>query len=137
MDNFERLPYTEMPMEICKSLRVGNLVFMSGIEAVDYRQGGRIPDTIEEQMEVVVHKMQDTLAQTGLSLANMVKHTIYMRQGAAHPHRVIELFHQECYKHAPELKDYPSTGTLVIVVGMVLDEFMIEIDATAALSEEK
>jgi enamine deaminase RidA (YjgF/YER057c/UK114 family) len=112
---------------------VGNLIFCSGIEAVDYRNGGKIPETIEEQVDVVAYKINDTLALSGHSLGNMVKHTIYLKKGAADPKYVIALFHQACHKYAPSLKEYPSTGTLVVIEQLVLKEFMLEVDVIAAL----
>ena len=134
MDNFERLPYTESQMDICKTLRVGNLVFMSGTEALDLKTGA-IPKTIEEQVAAVVGKMSDTLSQIGLTLANMVKHTIYMKKDTVPPIKVLELFHKECYKYAPDLKTHPSTGTIVVIDSLVIEDFMLEVDAIAAIPD--
>ena len=135
MDNFKRIPYTEAQMDICKTLQVGNIVFMSGTEALDYSKNATVAGTIEEQVAVIVFKMNDTLVRHGLTLANMVKHTIYLKKGAAEPIRVLELFHSECYKYAPDLRTHPSTGTIVVVEGLVIEEFMLEVDAIAAIPE--
>jgi len=122
-------------MDICKTLQVGNIVFMSGTEALDYSKNATVAGTIEEQVAVIVFKMNDTLVRHGLTLANMVKHTIYLKKGAAEPIRVLELFHSECYKYAPDLRTHPSTGTIVVVEGLVIEEFMLEVDAIAAIPE--
>ena len=132
MDNFKRVLYTGAHTEICETVQVGNIVFMSGTEALD---NGTVAGTIEEQVAVVVSKMNDALVRCGLTLANMVSHTIYLKKGAAEPIQVLQLFHNECYKYAPDLKTHPSTGTIVVVERLVIEEFMLEIGAIAAIPQ--
>ncbi len=132
MDNFQRTFYTGMQMDISKTLRVGNIVFMSGTEAMDPSQGGKVPEDTFKQIEVVVRKMNEALVEIGLSLENLVKHTIYMTKGSADPIQVIRKFHDECYKYAPGLKTRPSTGTLAVIDGLAVPTFKVEVDAVAA-----
>jgi enamine deaminase RidA (YjgF/YER057c/UK114 family) len=121
-----------MQMDICKTLTVGKLIFLSGTEAMDYSKGGAVPEDINKQIEVVVKKMNDALKELGLSIGNMIKHTIYMKKGSADPINVIRKFHEECYRYAPSLKEKPSTGTLAVVDGLAVDSFKVEVDAIAA-----
>jgi enamine deaminase RidA (YjgF/YER057c/UK114 family) len=132
MDNYHRTYYKEMQMDISKTLTVGKLVFLSGTEAMDFSKGGAVPEDINEQIEVVVGKMNAALEEIGLSIENMIKHTIYMKKGAANPVDVIQKFHQECYRLGPGLKEKPSTGTLAVVEGLAVDTFKVEVDAIAA-----
>ena len=132
MDNFKRTFYEGMQMDIAKTLRVGNLVFLSGTEAMDIKKGGAVPEDTFEQVEVLVRKMHETLQEIGLTLESMVKHTIYMTKGSANPVEVIRKFHDECYKYAPGLKERPSTGTLTVVEGLAVPSFKVEVDAIAA-----
>jgi enamine deaminase RidA (YjgF/YER057c/UK114 family) len=112
---------------------VGKLVFLSGTEAMAIENGKTVvPEDVLKQTEVVVKKMNDTLKEIGLSIENMVKHTIYMKKGAADPVEVIGKFHKECYRYGPGLKKRPSTGTLVVVEGLAVEAFKIEVDAIAA-----
>jgi len=136
MDNFQRTFFEGMQMDIAKTLRVGNIVFLSGTEAMDPQNGGKVPEDMDEQIKVVVRKMNDTLKEIGLSLENMVKHTIYMTKGAADPVDVIRKFHDECYKYAPGLRKRPSTGTLAVVEGLAVKTFKIEVDAIAAYPDQ-
>lgn len=133
-DSFKRTFFTEMPgMDIAKTLTVGKLVFMSGTEAMQFKDGKpSIPTDMNGQIEVIVRKMNDALKEIGLTVGNLVKHTIYMKKGAADPTQVIRKFHDECYKYAPELRKKPGTGTLAIVEGLTVDSFLIEVDAIAA-----
>jgi enamine deaminase RidA (YjgF/YER057c/UK114 family) len=132
MDKFHRTYFEGMQMDICKTLTVGKLVFLSGTEAMDFDKGGSVPEDISEQIKVVVKKMNAALEELGLSIGNMIKHTIYMKKGAADPVSVIQMFHQECYSYAPSLKEKPSTGTLAVVDGLAVDTFKVEVDAIAA-----
>jgi enamine deaminase RidA (YjgF/YER057c/UK114 family) len=132
MDNFHRTFFEGMQMDICKTLTVGKLVFLSGTEAMDYEKGGAVAEDISEQIKVVVKKMNAALEEIGLSIGNMIKHTIYMKKGSADPVSVIQMFHQECYALAPSLKEKPSTGTLAVVDGLAVDTFKVEVDAIAA-----
>ena len=73
MDTFRRTRYPEMPgMDICKTLTVGNIVFMSGTEAMDFEKGGAVDDDPMVQVEVIVRKMNAALEEIGLNIGNMV-----------------------------------------------------------------
>lgn len=132
MDNYHRTYYEGMQMDICKTLTVGKLVFLSGTEAMDFEKGGAVVEDTSEQIEVVVKKMNAALEELGLSIGNMIKHTIYMKKGSADPVAVIQKFHEECHRYAPGLKEKPSTGTLAVVEGLAVDTFKVEVDAIAA-----
>lgn len=137
LDTFKRTLFTEMPgMDIAKTVTVGNLVFVSGTEALQFKDGKMsVPPDMNGQIEVVVRKMNDTLKELGLSVGNLVKHTIYMKKGSADPSQVIRKFHDECYKYAPGLRQRPGTGTLAVVEALTVDSFLIEVDAIAAFPE--
>jgi enamine deaminase RidA (YjgF/YER057c/UK114 family) len=132
MDNFKRTYYSGISMDICKTLTVGKLIFLSGTEAMDFEKGGAVDKDVFVQIEVVVSKMNAALEELGLSIGNMVKHTIYLKKGAADPVKVIRKFHDECYRYAPSLKEKPGTGTLAVVEGLATDAFKVEVDAIAA-----
>ncbi|OGN88430.1 MAG: hypothetical protein A2158_01050 [Chloroflexi bacterium RBG_13_46_14] len=132
MDTFHRTFYEGMQMDICKTLTVGKLVFLSGTEAMDSSKGGAVAEDINTQIEVVVRKMNESLEELGLSIGNMIKHTIYMKKGSADPVSVIQKFHEECYRYAPGLKERPCTGTLAVIDGLAVDTFKVEVDAIAA-----
>ena len=137
MDNYHRTYFQGMQMDISKTLTVGKLIFMSGTEALEIDEKGNrtIADDIFEQIEVVVRKMNDTLQELGLSIGNMIKHTIYLKKGTADPVKVIRKFHVECYRYAPSLREKPSTGTLAVVEALAIDAFKVEIDAIATYSD--
>lgn len=133
MDNFRRTGYKDMAMDIANTLTVGKIVFLSGTEALTIVNGESVvAEDVFEQTEVVVRKMNATLVEIGLSIENMVKHTIYLKKGSADPVDIIRKFHDECYKYGPGLRERPSTGTLTVVEGLAVPTFKIEVDAIAA-----
>lgn len=132
MDNYKRTYYEGMSMDICKTLTVGKLVFMSGTEAMDMDNNQSVPEDLTAQIKVVVRKMNTALEEVGLNIGNMIKHTIYMTKGAGDPIDVITMFHEECRRYAPGLKEKPSTGTLAVIDQLAVKSFKIEVDAIAA-----
>jgi enamine deaminase RidA (YjgF/YER057c/UK114 family) len=134
MDNFKRTGYQDMEMDIANTLTVGNIVFLSGTEAMTMVDGQSVvPEDVFEQTEVVVRKMNASLVEIGLTIENMVKHTIYLKKDSANPVDIIRKFHDECYKYGPGLREKPSTGTLVVVEGLAVPTFKIEVDSIAAI----
>jgi enamine deaminase RidA (YjgF/YER057c/UK114 family) len=118
-------------------VRVGNLVFMSGTEAMDFKDGKvYVAEDMSEQIKTVVRKMDETLKEIGLSLDAMVKHIIFMKKGSANPIDVISQFHAACYKYAPGLRERPSTGTIVVIESLVTPAFKIEVEAVAAYPDK-
>lgn len=126
---FKRVPFTYGPPEISESLEIKPFVFTAGTEAMDFQHGTLRP-TIEEQVDDIVGKLESGLKRAGLGVGDMISHNLYVRKGTD-PDKVIELFHAATHKLAPQLKQDPSVGTLVIVDGMAADGFLLEMDAVA------
>ena len=128
-DAFERVPFTFGPKEISETIGDHEIVFTSGLEAMDFEHGKLVP-TIDEQIVVIVGKLHAALAKKGLDVGHMISHNLYVTKGTD-PIRVITKFHEEARKYSPSLKDSPSVGTLVVVDGMAVPGFLLEIDAVA------
>jgi enamine deaminase RidA (YjgF/YER057c/UK114 family) len=128
-DSFERVPFTFGPKEISETIGDNEIVFTSGLEAMDFEHGSLVP-TIDEQIVVIVGKLHAALEKKGLDVGNMISHNLYVTKGTD-PIRVITKFHEEARKYSPSLKDSPSVGTLVVVDGMAVPGFLLEMDAVA------
>lgn len=126
---FGRKPFTFGPKEIVETIDDDTLIFTSGLEAMDFENGKLVP-TIEEQIPVIVAKLQTALKKHGLDVGNMVSHNLYVTKGTD-PMTVITKFHEEARKYAPGLAQHPSVGTLVVVDGMAVPGFLLEMDAVA------
>lgn len=122
--------------EFAKVVVVGNLVFLSGIGGKAIETGAVTSDDVLEQTEVAVMRINSVLQELGLCLANMVKHTIYVKNGE-NPVAVARKFHDVCYSYAPSLREVPDAATLVIVSGFYDDDMKVEIDVIAAYMDSK
>jgi len=127
---FERHPFTFGPKEIVETIGTGPVIFTAGLEAMDFQNGKLVPG-IDEQIDVIVAKLDGAMKKAGLSVGNMISHNLYVTRGTD-PIHVIEKFHEATRKYSPGLKDHPSVGTLVLVDGMAVPGFLLEIDAIAA-----
>lgn len=128
-DTFERTPFTFGPKEISETISDHEIVFTSGLEAMDFEHGQLVP-TIDEQIVVIVGKLRAALQKKGLDVGNMISHNLYVTKGTD-PIAVITKFHEEARKYSPSLKENPSVGTLVVVDGMAVPGFLLEMDAVA------
>lgn len=119
--------------EFAKAIVVGNLAFLSGVAV----EKGEVPSgDVLEQTGVVVAKINSALKDIGLSLENLVKHTIYVKHGED-ALAVANKFHDECYRYAPRLREEPDAGTLIYVPALSLDEMKVEIDVIAAYTDSE
>lgn len=131
-DGYTRIPFTFGPQEIVETIGDDKLVFTAGLEAMDFEHGTLAPK-IDEQVAAIVGKLDAALARAGLSLNHLLQHNLYMIRGTD-PLHVVRRFHDEVLKRAPEAKQYPSAGTVMIVDGMAAPGFLMEMDAVAARS---
>lgn len=129
-DDFKRFPFIFGPQEIAESLEVGNLVFSAGTEAMDFEHR-KLPSGIDAQIEAVVGKYDASIKKTGLTLANMVAHNLYVTKGND-PMHVIKKFNEVARRYAPQMQKTPGVGALVVVDGMAADGFLLESDAILA-----
>jgi len=117
--------------EFAKAIVVGDFAFLSGVSV----EPGEAPsgDALE-QTEVIVKKLNAALQDIGLTLGNLVKHTIYVKQGED-GHAISNKFHDESYRYAPILREKPDAGTMVYVCRLGLEEMKVEIDVIAAYTD--
>ena len=98
------------------------LVFCSGQLGV--RAGDTLPRTVEGQAEVCFQNIAAILAEAGMSLADIVRLNAYVTQ-------------REDMKSYMTVRDRfvaepPPASTLMIVAGFTREEFLVEVEATAA-----
>jgi enamine deaminase RidA (YjgF/YER057c/UK114 family) len=125
-----RVPFTFGPQEISETIGNGDLIFTAGCEGYDFEHNTLKP-TIDEQIDTIVGKLDAAMRHAGLTLGNMVSHNLYVTRGTD-PIHVIEAFHRAARRVAPELAQSPSVGTLVVVDGMAMPGFLLEVDAVAS-----
>lgn len=121
-----RFPANSGMTDIAKSVESDGYIFLAGMEGATQNT----PEDVLDQVEIAVNKVHDTLKEAGLGIGAMVKHKLYVRKGED-VSAVIRKFHDVATKLAPELKDNPSAGTLVIVEDLVGLPLKVEISAIA------
>ena len=135
----KKLAYPYVAPEAPKFARtvvVGNLVFVSGCEALNPETVRTETDVLEEQVVVALDKVKMGLEEVGSSMNNIVKTLMLLTDVKDYPQmRKTELEYYQ--KHAPLLVEQPPASTFMQVASLALPEFLVEIDVIAAVSRDK
>ncbi len=106
-------------IEIAGSSR---LMYVSG--QIPQRRDGTIPETIEDQTEVVWKNITSVLASAGMRLTDICKINTYLtRRENLAPVRDVRARH---------LREHRPASTTVIVNGLAWPEFLLEVEVVAA-----
>lgn len=108
------------------AVRVGDLLFISGLTATDEKLDIVGPDDIVEQTRHIYRKMGEILAAAGAGFDNVVETVDYVVTLEGYS-RTAEV-RREFFKGPP----YPA-ATGVRVAGLIRDDALIEIKALAVL----
>lgn len=127
-DSFRRFAFSP-PIDIAESVEVNDVVFLAGLEG--FEKDGSISPDGARQAEVAAKKIDDTLKKSGLSIANLVKHKIYVKQGQD-VKAVTAAFHKAAQRLAPARAQDPSAETVIVVEGLAVDSMLVEVSAIAA-----
>jgi 2-iminobutanoate/2-iminopropanoate deaminase len=135
----KKLAYPHVPKEHPKFAQtqvVGDLVIVSGCEALDHETLKVETDDFKEQTRICLEKMKVGMEQTGGSMNNLVKTYVLLKDTEDYPfyREVEEAFFKE---HAPDLANNPPASTVIHVTSLALPEFRVEGDAFAVIDKEK
>jgi len=114
------------------SVRVspGKLLFIAGQVAVDKNGNAVGPGDLKAQTQQVFQNLAAILSEAGASFSNVVEFTTYLvGRDAVQP--FVEA-RNEIFPTIFPGEDYPP-NTLLIISGLVREEFLVEIKALAAL----
>ncbi len=135
----KKLAYPHVAKEAPKFARtvvVGNLVFVSGCEALNPETVRTETNVFEEQMLICLDKVKMGLEEVGSSMNNIVKTFMLLTNLENYSSmRKIELEYYQ--KHAPLLVEQPPASTFIQPVSLARPPFLIEIEAIAVVSREK
>ncbi|MDP2916326.1 MAG: Rid family hydrolase, partial [Dehalococcoidia bacterium] len=114
------------------TVKIGNLVIVSGQTATDVYTARIESDKFEDQMRVTLSNLKESLEETGSSLENLVKtHMLLPNPKNIESMRKIEA---EFYrKYAPILLEEPPASTIVHPLSLASPTMHIEIEAIAYL----
>ena len=134
----KKLAYPHVPKEHPKFARtqvVGNLVFVSGCEALDHGTLKVETNDFKEQTRICLEKIIMGMEQTGGSVNNLVKTYVLLKDIKDYPlYKEVE---QEFFKeHAPDLAKNPPASTVINVTSLALPEFLVEVEAFGVVDKE-
>ena len=111
------------------AVRAGELLFVSGIVPVDAERQLVGGDDVVAQARAVFANMQDVLAAAGCTFADVVKVTVYLTDIR---------YRETVYRIMGRwLKGVYPVSTGLVVEALARPEWLVEIDATAVISESK
>lgn len=106
-----------------QAIVVKNLVFVSGMIAIDPSTGKMVEGGIKEQTERVLSSLRAVLKAAGTSEKNVAKTTVYLKDASAFK-EMNEVYARFFAKHKP--------ARATVVTGFVRDDILVEIDAVAS-----
>lgn len=134
----KELAYPHVPKEHAKFARsqaIGNLLVVSGCQALDHETVRVETSDFTEQSRIVLDKVRVALEETDGSLRNLVKTNVFIKDASVlGTYREVEqTFFRE---HAPELASNPPASTVFVMAELPRPEFLIEVEAFAVASAD-
>ena len=118
-------PYTPL---YANAVVAGNFVFISGQTAIDPETGYCVVNTMQEQMQIIMDKIEKSLLECGSSLEYLVKDFVILKDMKDYP--VMRACQQEYYRqHAPSLLESPPGSTVLQAAQLVRPYYLVEIEA--------
>jgi 2-iminobutanoate/2-iminopropanoate deaminase len=119
-----------------RSVVVGNLIFCSGMDARSFETGQVPGNSIAEQMTAALDNLKSTLRETGATMDKLVETTILLTN--LDNYASMRETEGEYYQnHARRMVDEPPASTFIKTASLASPECLVEIQATAVLSEDR
>ena len=126
-----KLAYPHVPKEHAKFARtevVGNLVIVSGCQALDHDSVKVETSDFKKQTRIVLEKMKRGMEETGGSMNNLVKTNVLLDDLGNLPlYREVEQAYFR--EHAPDLARNPPASTVIVAESLPRPEFLVEVEA--------
>jgi 2-iminobutanoate/2-iminopropanoate deaminase len=125
------LAYPHVPKEHAKFARsqsVGNLLIVSGCQALDHDTVKVETDDFDAQSRIVLEKVNVAMEETGGTLANVVKTNVFIKN-AAMLRRYRDVERAFFRAHAPAFLERPPASTVFVMTELPRREFLIEVEA--------
>ena len=125
------LAYPHVPKEHAKFARsqsVGNLLIVSGCQALDHDTVKVETSDFDAQSRIVLDKIKVAMEETGGTLENVVKTNVFIKD-AAMLRRYRDVERAFFRAHAPAFVDRPPASTVFVMTELPRREFLIEVEA--------
>ncbi|HEX4876262.1 MAG TPA: RidA family protein [Chitinophagaceae bacterium] len=110
-----------------RAVKVGNIIEVTGTVAVDENSNPAGGNDAYAQTKFIIEKIERVLKNAGASLKDVVRTRMYVTD--------ITRWEEYGKAHGEFFKDIKPCTTMVEVKGLIAPEYLIEIEATAILSE--
>lgn len=135
----KKLAFPHVPKEHPKFARtevVGNLVIVSGCEALNQETLKTETMDVKEQTIIALNKIKGGMEEVGGSMNNLVKTYVLLTRIEDYP--VYRKTEQEFFqKHAPLLVKHPPASTVINVTSLAMPEFLVEVEAFGFVDSKK
>jgi 2-iminobutanoate/2-iminopropanoate deaminase len=115
---------------------VGNLVFCAGLDARSFETGKVPSDNIADQVWAALDNVKKTLREAGTTMDSIVD-TVMLLTDLKNYACMRETEAEYLQSHARRLVDQPPASTFIKAASLARPECLVEIQATAVLSEDR
>jgi len=113
----------------------GDFVFISGQTAINQETGNCTASTMQEQMWIVMEKIDRILLEAGTSLDYLVKDFILLKDMKDYP--VMRSTQQEYFRQrAPRLLESPPGSTVAQIAALGRPHYLIEVEAVGYIPKK-
>ncbi len=110
-----------------RAVRIGNIIEVTGTVAVDENSQLVGGDSAYEQTRFILQKIADTVARAGGSLKDIIRTRMFVTD--------IERWEEVGKAHGEFFHDIRPCTTMVEVSRLISPEYLVEIEASAVVSE--
>ncbi|MFC1910417.1 Rid family hydrolase [Chloroflexota bacterium] len=135
----KKLAYPHVSKEHPKFARtevVGNMVIVSGCEALNQETLKTETMDIKEQTLICLEKVKGGMEEIGSSLDNLVKTYVLLTRIEDYP-AYQEAEREFFLKYAPSLAKNPPATTIINVSSLALPEFLVEVEAFGVVDKKR
>jgi 2-iminobutanoate/2-iminopropanoate deaminase len=127
MPKREAIPFdAAIFVPISAAVRWGDLLFVSGIAAIDPENGTLLAEGIEEQCDIVLDSLERTIARAGTSIDQTLRLECYLSDAS--------LFGAWNAAFAKRFSTHPPART-TLICGFALSGMLIEVQAVCGIEE--
>ena len=119
-----------------KAAVVGNLVYLSGMDARNFETGKVASNHIVDQVWATLENIKRTLREAGTTMDSIVD-TVMLLTDLRNYAAMRETEAEFLQSHARRLVDDPPTSTFIKTESLAIPECLVEIQVTAVLSQDK
>jgi len=119
-----------------KSVVVGNLIYLSGMDGRSLETGRVISNNVADQVETALDNIKVALRETGTTMDNIVD-TVMLLTNLDNYACMRETEAEYLQSHARRLVNEPPASTFIKTASLAKPECLVEIQATAVVSQDQ